>query len=96
MGYEVEIFGNRYSLRADADEEHVKKVADLVDVKMREVASGSRSVSTLQIAVLAALDIASDFLQTQSASEQLTATVDARAGTMAQRIEALIREVCVP
>jgi cell division protein ZapA len=96
MRYDVEIFGHHYALRADADEEHVRKVADLVDSKMREVADGSRSVSTLQIAVLAALDIASEFVQTRTASEQLTAMVETRSETMARRIGDLIPEVCTP
>ena len=30
MAVQVEIFGQTYSLRADADEAHVRKVADLV------------------------------------------------------------------
>jgi cell division protein ZapA len=96
MRYDVQIFGQIYALRADADEEHVKKVADLVDSKMREVAAGSQSVSTLQIAVLAALDIASEFLQSDTASERFTTMIEARSEAMAQRIDALIPEVCVP
>ena len=95
MRYDVEIFGQNYALRVDADEEHVRKVAELVDLKMREVAAASQSVSTLQIAVLAALDVASEFLQTQSASEQFTTVVEARSATMARRLDDLIPEVCV-
>ncbi|MBI5016734.1 MAG: cell division protein ZapA [Deltaproteobacteria bacterium] len=86
MAYEVEIFGQSYSLRSDAEEEHVRRVADLVDLKMREVASGSRSVSTLHIAVLAALDIASEYMHTEARAERLAAEVEARAEAMARRI----------
>jgi cell division protein ZapA len=86
MAYEVEIFGQAYSLRTDAEEEHVRRVADLLDLKMREVASGTRSVSTLQIAVLAALDIASEYMHTEARAERLVAEVEARADAMARRI----------
>ncbi len=96
MAYQVEIFGQTYVLRADADEEHVRKVADLVDSKMREVAGVTRSVSTLQIAVLAALDIASEFLQSQTTSDRFTTIVEARSDSIARRIADVVPEVCVP
>lgn len=86
MAYEVEIFGQPYSLRSDAEEEHVRRVADLVDLKMREVASGTRSVSTLHIAVLAALDIASEYMHLEARAESLLAEVEERAEAMARRI----------
>ena len=86
MAYEVEIFGQSYSLRSDAEEEHVRRVAGLVDLKMREVAAGTRSVSTLHIAVLAALDIASEYMHTEARAESLVAEIEARAEAMVRRI----------
>lgn len=90
MPYQVEIFGQAYSLRTDADEQHVRKVADLVDERMREVAAGSKSVSTLHIAVLAAMDLASDLLQSQVAQKRFGTEVDTRSEAMARRISELI------
>ena len=92
-GVQVEIFGQTYSLRADADEEHVRKVADLVDLKMREVADGSHSVSTLQIAVLAAMDLASDLLQKRNGDDDLLRQVESRSEALMARIDALVGEV---
>jgi cell division protein ZapA len=93
MAFQVDIFGQTYALRADADEDHVRRVADLVDLKMREVATGSRSVSTLQIAVLAALDIASEYLQAQTSAKNLVAEVESRSDAMARRIVDFMPEV---
>ncbi len=95
MVTQVEIFGQSYTLRADADEKHVRKVADLVDSKMREVAAGARSVSTLQIAVLAALDIASDLVQSETVSRQLAEEVERRSESMTRRIGSLVPEIAV-
>ena len=92
MAFQVEIFGQTYALRSQADEEHVRQVAGLLDLKMREVASGSRSVSTLQIAVLAALDIASDFMQSEDEKNRLFSEVDARVDTMNRSIASLFPE----
>ena len=96
MAVHVEIFGQVYALRAEADEEHVRKVAQLVDTKMREAAAGSRSVATLQVAVLAALDLASECLQNRSRVAQWQAEVEARSATMVARIEDQFPEVRVP
>lgn len=93
MPCQVEIFGQTYALRTDADEEHVRRVARLVDHKMREVAAGARSVSTLQIAVLAALDIASECLQHRDEAGCVAAEVEVRSSAMAGRISDLIPEV---
>lgn len=96
MALQVEIFGQTYALRSDADESHVREVADFVDSKMREVASGSKLVSTLQIAVLAALDIASECMKAKAEVERLTSAVEGRAEAMALRITAATPGTCVP
>lgn len=54
---EVRIFGQTYSLRAEMDEAEMRRIADLVDERMRDVARAAPSASPLQIAVLAALDL---------------------------------------
>lgn len=94
MALQVEIYGQTYALRSDADEDHVKRVADFVDAKMREVASGSRMVSSLQIAVLAALDIASECMRAEAEVGRLTSAVEGRAEQMAFRIASTTPETC--
>jgi cell division protein ZapA len=90
MACDVEIFGQTYSLRADTDDEQVRRVAALVDRKMREVAAGSRSVSTMNIAVLAALDLASEVLQSQTEMERIGSEVAIRSEALTRRIAAVI------
>jgi len=89
MGYKVNIFGQAYSLKADADEEHVKSVANLVDAKMREIARNSKA-SALQAAVLAALDLGSEFISAKNESVRLQNEAESRIEAMSQRIEALL------
>ncbi len=91
--HQVEIFGQGYTLRADVEGEHVKRVAELVDRKMREVASAARTVSTLQIAVLAAMDLASELLQERVSTQAWTAEVEERHAGLARRIDTLLPEV---
>jgi len=59
----VNIFGQDYALRGGEDAEHVRDVAAHVDRRMREVARGSKQVSSLRVAILAAMNIAEDLLR---------------------------------
>ena len=54
----VRIFGQEYTVKSESDGEHVQAVAALVDEKMREVSNASSQVSTIRVAILAALNLA--------------------------------------
>lgn len=57
---QVEIFGQSYNLRGEADPSYITELAEYVDGKMREVSSASTTVDSLKIAILAALNIADE------------------------------------
>jgi cell division protein ZapA (FtsZ GTPase activity inhibitor) len=54
----VTIAGQRYTLRSDASEEYVRRLASLVEERLRHNLSQSRRHSTQAIAVLTALQLA--------------------------------------
>lgn len=56
----VEIFDQGYNLRG-SDPEYILKLAEYVDAKMRAVAEQTRTVDTVRVAVLAALNIADEY-----------------------------------
>ena len=89
---QVKIFGQAYTLRADMEEDRVRRVAELVDSRMREVAENSPSASALQIAILAALDIASEKCgqeETTASDGRVLAEVERRAAAMIARVESV-------
>ncbi|MBT7522189.1 MAG: cell division protein ZapA, partial [Nitrospina sp.] len=48
---QISIFGQEYSVKAPADPEYIKKIAEFLDEKMREVQSGfSTTQSSTRIA----------------------------------------------
>ena len=54
----ITIFGQEYSVKAPADPTYIKKIAEYVDTKMREVQSGFNSTqSSNRIAILSAMNI---------------------------------------
>lgn len=62
----VSIYDQTYHLRGQ-DAEHIRQLADLVDSKMRAVASQGRTVDSLRVAVLAALNLADELSQSSGA-----------------------------
>jgi cell division protein ZapA len=59
----VSIYDQTYHLRGQ-DPNHIRQLADLVDTKMRAVAAVGRTVDSLRVAVLAALNLADELSQT--------------------------------
>lgn len=57
---QVEIFGQSYNLRGDADTSYISGLAEYVDRKMREVSDAGASMDPLKIAILAALNISDE------------------------------------
>ena len=59
----VTIFGQDYTVKAPADSTYIQSIASFVDEKMREVQQGlSDPQSTTRIAMLAAMNIADEYL----------------------------------
>lgn len=70
---DVEIFGQVYTVRGDKDPDYVRKVAEFVDRKMREISQVTETVSTSRIAILASLNIADELMTLLEEAEQLKA-----------------------
>jgi len=58
----VSIYDQTYHLRGQ-NADHIRRLADLVDRRMRAVASQGRTVDSLRVAVLAALNLADELSQ---------------------------------
>ena len=63
----VSIYDQTYHLRGQ-NTDHIRQLADLVDTKMRAVAAQGRTVDSLRVAVLAALNLADELSQTSGAN----------------------------
>jgi cell division protein ZapA len=76
---EVEIFGHRYTVKSEFPEGQVKQVAAYVDGKMREVAQGTKSVDSLHLSILTALNIAQAYLQEKGNNEEILQRIEEKA-----------------
>lgn len=91
----VEIYDQTYHLRGQ-DPVYIQKLADLVDSKMRAVASHGTTVDSLRVAVLAALNVADELLTLEQRHEALTGKVEATKtslNTRAHSLNGLLDEV---
>jgi cell division protein ZapA len=73
---EIEIMGERLTLRTDADENYVKNVAGYVDRKMQEVQKSTRPSAKSSIAMLAALNIADEYQKLKDHYDSVTQRLD--------------------
>jgi cell division protein ZapA len=62
---EVDIFGQKYNIIGEESAEHIRFMAQIVDGKMREIAAMSSGMSSLKVAILAALNISEEALKLQ-------------------------------
>jgi cell division protein ZapA len=77
---EVEIFGERYTLRSGDAPEYLHRVADFVDTKFREVSRDGPSLVPSKVAVLVSVNIADELFkrseEVRRREEEVLARID--------------------
>ncbi len=83
---EVEILGQRFTLRTDESEQHLQAVAQVVDEALREV-TGGRGGQSYQAAVVAAMQVASELVKLRRDHAELKDDIDARTRALITTID---------
>jgi cell division protein ZapA len=83
---QIMVFGQTFSVKTDADEDHIQTVAQYVNEKMDEVLKKTRSVSTLNVAILTALNIADDLLKEKERRKALLKEVEVKSKDLVDKI----------
>lgn len=86
--YDLTILNQKFTLKSENDEKQVKKVADYVNKKMHEIVSTNKAISTANVAILAALNIADDFYQYKRRKKEMTSSWVEKLQALLRRIEA--------
>ncbi len=71
----VEIFGDVYHLKTD-DPEGLEKIVQMVNFHMKSIAQNTRTFAGSRIAVMAALQIAQDYMQLKKDYDELLALLN--------------------
>lgn len=88
----VEIYNQTYNIRSDGDNDYILRLAEYVDSKMREISSGTLTVDSLKVAILAALHIADEFHQLKNLQEQTDAQIASRSAEMTEMLDHIFKQ----
>ena len=61
----IEIFGKSYNLKSSSGQIRVEEAAAYLDAKMYELAQGRKKIPSMDLAILAALNITQELLELQ-------------------------------
>jgi cell division protein ZapA len=87
----VEIYNQTYNIRSDGDTEYIIQLAEFVDSRMREISSGTLTVDSLKVAILAALHIADELHRLKHMHEQADSQLAARSAECAEMLDRLLK-----
>ncbi len=87
----VEIYNQTYNIRSDGDNEYIMRLAEYVDGKMRDISSGTLTVDSLKVAILAALHIADEYHQLKNSQQQTDAQLASRSAECAEMLDRVLK-----
>ena len=85
--YNIKILEQELSVLSDAEDEHVANVVRFVNEKMGEVLQDKNGLKTLDVAILAALNISEDFLKLKKVHQEICDQLECRSEKLIQLIE---------
>ena len=88
----VNIYGTEYPIRGEVDVEHIRRVAEYVDRKMREVDQNTAAKSSLKVAILAALNIADELFRERDEKASLVEGFENKAEQLSKLISENLNE----
>lgn len=88
----VEIYNQTYSIRSDGDNEYIINLAQYVDGKMREISSGTLTVDSLKVAILAALHIADEYHQLKASQQHVDMELGSRSAECAEMLDRMLKQ----
>lgn len=72
----VKILGQEYSLVSDDTREHMQRISNIVDDKMRELYDNNKKMSTSMVAVLTALNMTDEYLKALDGQDDISKKID--------------------
>ncbi len=89
----VQILGREYTIKSDEGEDRVKRVAEYVNEKIKNIADNAKTLSTLNVAILVAMDIANEYFELREGHSNLARKVEkiqSKTGRLIEMIESKI------
>ena len=84
---EVEVYGQRFSLQGEADENYFHELAQYVDGQMRMLSKNTTTGTPMKLAILTAINIADQLFQQERRGQAGEAEIERRAQEILENIE---------
>ncbi len=84
---EVSIMGQKFAVKSDSNEDYVVEVAGYVDNKVNEVLGNTKSVASMQVALLTAMNIADEFFKFRNDKAERLGKVEKKIQDMIELID---------
>jgi cell division protein ZapA len=85
--YNITILGQELSVVSDSGDEKVTEIVQFVNRKMEEVLRSGNGLKTLNVAILAALNISEELIKLKEVNETLCEQLNSRTDKLIQMIE---------
>lgn len=79
-------------MKGDLDPEYIQTLAKFLDTKMRMIAARTKTVDSLRVAILAALNLADEYHQLKTRYEATTKQVDRRVEEFGEVLDDLLKQ----
>ena len=87
----VVIYDQEYFMRGDLNQEYIQKLATYLDTKMRSIAERTRTVDTLRVAMLAALNVVDEYHQIKARYEEVTQHLDQKVEKCTDALDEILK-----
>lgn len=88
---QVQIFGQQYAIRGEADQAYILSVAEYVDRKMREITDKLPVASVSKVAILASLNIADELFKERASHERQGLTLHDQAARLNAALDSILQ-----
>jgi len=87
-GYiKINILGKEYNIKSDVEENYVTQLTEYLNQKVEEVIKTTKTVATLNVLILAAMNIANDYFLVKNLNEETINMVEIRSGNLTDYID---------
>jgi len=92
QGIRVAIYDQEYFMRGDLNQEYIQKLAKYLDTRMRSIAERTRTVDTLRVAILAALNVVDEYHQLKARYEEVTQNLDQKVAEYTAALDEVLKD----
>ena len=87
--YHIRVLGEDISVLSDSGDEHVETVVKYVNDKVKEIQDTTKTINTVHVAILAALNIADEYYKVKEIKENICQQMESRS----EKLIHLINEI---